>query len=83
MKAIDQSIALLSQIETKGPPAELFYKVKERVIYFERRFLIRLLIIITLGLFMTIMVFKAGGSNQTNQLFENYFSTHYNLYSYE
>lgn len=83
MKAIDQSIALLSQLESKRPPAELYDKFTQRVIYFERRFLIQLLIIIALGLFITIMVFKVGDSKQTDQLLESYFSTNYNFYGYE
>lgn len=83
METIDQSIALLSQIEDKSPPDELFDKVRESVIYFERRFLIQLLIIISVGLFTTIMIFKVGNSNQTDQFLESYFSTHYNFYGYE
>lgn len=83
MKAIDQSIALLDQIETKRPPAELFDKVRRRVLYFERRLFIQLLIIIILGIFMTIMVFKVVRSNQSDPLLETYFSTHYNFYGYE
>jgi hypothetical protein len=83
MKAIDHSIALLNQIETKRPPTELYDKVRRRVLYFERRLLIQLLIIITLGLFMTILVINMVDSNQTDQLLESYFSTHYNFYGYE
>ena len=83
MKAIDHSIALLNQIETKTPPTELYDKVRRRVLYFERRLLIQLLIIITLGLFMTILIINVVDSNQTDQLLESYFSTHYNFYGYE
>jgi len=83
MKAIDESISLLDQIETKRPPAELYDKVRRRVLYFERRLLIQLLIIIALGLLMTIVVINVVDSNHTNQLLETYFSTHYNFYGYE
>ena len=83
MKANDESISLLDQIETKRPPAELYDKVRRRVLYFERRLLIQLLIIITLGLFMTILIINVVDSNQTDQLLESYFSTHYNFYGYE
>ena len=49
MKTIEQSIELLSKIETKRPPAELYDEIRRRVFYFERRFLIQWLIIIILG----------------------------------
>ena len=83
MKTIEQSIELLSQIETKRPPAELYDKIRRGVFYYERRFLIQWLIIIILGLFMTIVIIKVVDSNQTDQLLETYFSTNYNLYGYE
>lgn len=83
MESFDQSIELFSQREEKSPPAELFDKVMERAIYFDRRFLIRLLVIITLGLSMTFMVFKVSKSNQKDQTVETYLITNYNFYGYE
>lgn len=83
METIDQKIALLSQIEEKIPPSELYDKVRERVIYLDKRFLMRLLIVISLGLFMTILTFKLGKTGQNNQPFETYLSTTYNLYENE
>jgi len=67
----------------KRPPAELFDKVMERAISFDRRFLIRIVMIISFGFSMTFMVFKMGKSNQKNQTVETYFSTNYNFYGYE
>lgn len=83
METIDQKITLLSQIEEKSPPSELYDKVRERVIYLDKRFLIRLLIVISLGLFMTILTFKLGKTGQNNQPLETYLSTTYNLYENE
>jgi hypothetical protein len=83
MKSFDQSIELLSEIEMKSPPVELFDKVMEQALSFDRRFLIRLVLIISLGFGMTFMVVKVGKSNQKNQTVETYFSTSYNLYGYE
>ena len=83
METIDQKIALLSQIEEKSPPSELYDKVRERVIYLDKRFLMRLLIVISLGLFMTILTFKLSKSGQNNQPLETYLSTTYNLYENE
>jgi len=83
METIDQKIALLSQIEEKSPPSELYDKVRERVIYLDKRFLMRLLIVISLGLFMTILTFKLSKTGQNNQPLETYLSTTYNLYENE
>ena len=83
MESFDQSIELLSGIEMKRPPAELFDKVMERAISFDRRFLIRIVMIISFGFGMTFMVFKMGKSNQKNQTVETYFSINYNFYGYE
>jgi len=83
METIDQKIALLSQIEEKSPPSELYDKVRERVIYLDKRFLMRLLIVISLGLFMTILTFKLSKTGQNNQSLETYLSTTYNLYENE
>ena len=83
METIDQKIALLSQIEEKSPPSELYDKVRERVIYLDKRFLTRLLIVISLGLFMTILTFKLSKTGQNNQPLETYLSTTYNLYENE
>jgi len=83
METIDQKIALLSQIEEKSPPSELYDKVRKRVIYLDKRFLMRLLIVISLGLFMTILTFKLSKTGQNNQPLETYLSTTYNLYENE
>jgi len=83
METIDQKIALLSQIQEKSPPSELYDKVRERVIYLDKRFLMRLLIVISLGLFMTILTFKLSKTGQNNQPLETYLSTTYNLYENE
>ena len=83
METIDQKIALLSQIEEKSPPSELYDKVRKRVIYLDKRFLMRLLIVISLGLFMTILTFKLSKMGQNNQPLETYLSTTYNLYENE
>lgn len=83
MDSFDQSIELLSEREMKSPPEELIDKVMERAIYFDRRFLIRIVMIILLGSAMTFMVFKMGKSNEKKQTVETYFSTSYNFYGYE
>ena len=83
METIDQKIALLSQIEEKSPPSELYDKVRERVIYLDKRFLMRLLIVISLGLFMNILTLKLSKTSQNNQPLETYLSTTYNLYENE
>lgn len=83
MESFDQSIELLSLREEKSPPEELFDKVMERAIYFDRRFLIRLVMIISLGAAMTFMAFKVSKSNQKDLTVETYLSTSYNFYGYE
>lgn len=83
MESFDQSIELLSLREEKSPPEELFDKVMERAIYFDRRFLIRLVMIISLGAAMTFMAFKVSKSNRKDLTVETYLSTSYNFYGYE
>lgn len=83
METINERIALLSQIEEKIPPSDLYDKVRERVIYLDKRFLIRLIIVISLGLFMTILTFKWNKTVENDQSLETYLSTTYNFYGYE
>ena len=83
METINERIALLSQIEEKIPPSDLYDKVRERVIYLDKRFLIRLIIVISLGLFMTILTFKWNKTVDDDQSLETYLSTTYNFYGYE
>lgn len=83
MVTINERLALLSQIEEKIPPSDLYDKVRERVIYLDKRFLIRLIIVITLGLFMTILTFKWNKTVENDQSLETYLSTTYNFYGYE
>ena len=83
MESFDQYITLLSEREVKSPPIELFDNVMKRAISFYRIFLIRLVIIISLVLSMTFLVFKVSTSNQKYQTVETYFSTSYNFYGYE
>lgn len=80
METINERIALLSQIEEKIPPSDLYDKVRERVIYLDKRFLIRLIIVISLGLFMTILTFKWNKTVENDQSLETYLSTTYNFY---
>lgn len=83
MVTINERLALLSQIEEKIPPSDLYDKVRERVIYLDKRFLIRLIIVISLGLFMTILTFKWNKTVENDQSLETYLSTTYNFYGYE
>ena len=83
METIDERIALLSQIEEKTPPSDLYDKVRERVIYLDKRFLMRLIIVISLGLFMTILTFKWNKTLKNDRPLETYLSTTYNFYGYE
>ena len=83
METINERISLLSQIEEKIPPSDLYDKVRERVIYLDKRLLMRLIIVISLGLFMTILTFKWNKTVENDQSLETYLSTTYNFYGYE